>query len=65
MQQLHILNQKKQAIQDRMTALWDVRDKEKKEWTREQKTEYEQLETDAKSVATELNQRLEYQEIFK
>ena len=61
MQQLHILNQKKQAIQDRMTALWDVRDKEKKEWTREQKTEYEQLENDAKSVATELNQRLEYQ----
>lgn len=61
MQQLHILNQKKQAIQDKMTSLWDIRDKENREWTREQKTLYEQLETDAKELSKELNQRLEYQ----
>ena len=31
MQQLHILNQKKQSIQDKMQALWDVKDKENKD----------------------------------
>ena len=58
---LHLLNQKKADIQKKMSALWKIKDEEKKAWTREQATEYETLEKDIKEVSKEIDQRIEYQ----
>ena len=58
---LHLLQQKKTKITDRMKALWELKDKEKKSWSREEEEEYGRLEEDAKAVQKELSQRMEYQ----
>ena len=58
---LHLLNEKKSEIQKKMQSLWDVKEKEKKTWTREQTTEYDQLASDLKKVSDDISRKIEYQ----
>ena len=65
MEMLHVLQQKKTKVTDRMKELWALKDKEGKSWTREQSEEYSRLETDASALEKELKQRIEYQRIVQ